>query len=89
MIYALYPDCDISVHVLWGLKQQNTVFAVGKSIIKRTSNVNIGEMMLEYGGGGHHAAGTCQIDNASAEGVLEELAQRITSVPSSAPAISA
>ena len=33
MIYALFPQCNISMHVLWGLKKQNTVFAVGKSIL--------------------------------------------------------
>ncbi len=61
MIYALFPQCNISIHVLWGLKQQNTVFAVGKSIVDRSSNTNVGALMLEYGGGGHEAAGSCQI----------------------------
>ena len=73
MVYALFPETNISIHVLWGLKQQNTVFAVGKSIIDRSSNTNVGTLMLEYGGGGHEAAGTCQIDNDNAAGVLEEL----------------
>ena len=82
MIYALNPTCDISMHVLWGRAKQNTVFAVGKSILKRTSQVNIGELMLEYGGGGHEAAGTCQVDNTQAETVLETLVQRINSVES-------
>jgi nanoRNase/pAp phosphatase (c-di-AMP/oligoRNAs hydrolase) len=78
MIYALHPDCNVSMHVLWGLKQQNTVFAVGKSIIDRSAAVNVGELMLEYGGGGHDAAGTCQIDNDRAEQVRGELVGRIT-----------
>jgi len=78
MIYALNPDCNISMHVLWGLRQQNTVFAVGKSIINRSSNTNIGEMMLEYSGGGHQNAGTCQIDNEKSEPVMKELIQKIT-----------
>ena len=68
MIYALFPQCNISMHVLWGLKQQNTVFATGKSILDRSSPTNIGELMLEYGGGGHDAAGTCQVSNRAAEG---------------------
>jgi len=82
MIYALYPDCDISMHILWGMQNRNTVFAVGKSIIKRTSRVNIGELMLEYGGGGHEAAGTCQVDNQQAQTALEELILRINKIPS-------
>jgi nanoRNase/pAp phosphatase (c-di-AMP/oligoRNAs hydrolase) len=78
MIYALHPECNISIHVLWGLKQQNTVFAIGKSIIDRGSKTNIGELCLEYGGGGHEKAGTCQIDNDKAESILKELVARIT-----------
>ncbi|MCT7968166.1 exopolyphosphatase [Laspinema sp. D1] len=77
-IYALYPDCNISMHVLWGLKQQNTVFAVGKSILNRSSNLNIGALMLEYGGGGHANAGTCQVENENAEQVKQALIDRIT-----------
>ncbi|MFD2111567.1 exopolyphosphatase [Thiorhodococcus fuscus] len=77
MIYALYPQCNISIHVLWGLKQQNTVFATGKSIFDRSSKTDIGELMLQYGGGGHHAAGTCQVENDRAEPVLAELIARI------------
>ena len=69
MVYALFPGCRVSVHVLWGLKQQNTVFAVGKSIVDRTSPVNVGALMLEHGGGGHEAAGTCQIANERAAAV--------------------
>jgi nanoRNase/pAp phosphatase (c-di-AMP/oligoRNAs hydrolase) len=79
MIYALFPLCNISIHVLWGLKQQNTVFATGKSIIDRTSATNVGELMLAYGGGGHEAAGTCQVENEDATRVLGELVRRITS----------
>jgi nanoRNase/pAp phosphatase (c-di-AMP/oligoRNAs hydrolase) len=63
--------------VLWGLKQQNTVFATGKSIVDRTSRTNVGALMLEYGGGGHAAAGTCQVANEDADRVLGELIARI------------
>ncbi|MGL5132304.1 MAG: exopolyphosphatase [Planktothrix sp.] len=77
MIYALFPECNISIHILWGVKQQNTVFAVGKSIFQRTSKTNIGELMLKYGGGGHENAGTCQIDNTKATEILQELITQI------------
>jgi nanoRNase/pAp phosphatase (c-di-AMP/oligoRNAs hydrolase) len=79
MIYALHPRCNISIHVLWGLKQQNTVFAMGKSIIDRSSSTDVGALMLSYGGGGHEAAGTCQVANADAEAVLGELIERVNS----------
>jgi nanoRNase/pAp phosphatase (c-di-AMP/oligoRNAs hydrolase) len=77
MIYALYPQCNISIHVLWGLKKQNTVLACGKSIIDRSSKTNVGEEMLEYGGGGHDAAGTCQVENEKADEVLLDLIRKI------------
>ena len=77
MIYALFPQCNISIHVLWGLKQQNTVFATGKSIFDRGSKSNVGELMLKFGGGGHQAAGTCQVSNDQAEATLQELIQHI------------
>ena len=73
MVYALFPQCNISMHVLWGLKQQNTVFAVGKSILDRSSRTHVGTLMLEYGGGGHEAAGTCQISNEDAARAQQEL----------------
>lgn len=78
MIYALFPDTNISIHVMWGLNQLNTVLATGKSILNRTSNTNIGELMLKYGGGGHENAGTCQVENEDAEQVLKKLIEQIT-----------
>ena len=78
MIYALFPQCNISMHVIWGLKKQNTSFAVGKSIFDRSSKVHVGELMLEYGGGGHVAAGTCQIDNEEVEQVKAELIDKLS-----------
>jgi nanoRNase/pAp phosphatase (c-di-AMP/oligoRNAs hydrolase) len=77
IIYALFPEVNISVHVLWGVRQRNTVFAAGKSILNRTSGTNIGALMLEYGGGGHANAGTCQVDNEVAGDVLGALVNRI------------
>ncbi len=78
MIYALFPAARVSMHVLWGLKQQNTVFAIGKSIFDRTSPADVGALCLKYGGGGHMAAGTCQVANERAEDVKGELIAKLT-----------
>jgi nanoRNase/pAp phosphatase (c-di-AMP/oligoRNAs hydrolase) len=78
MIYALFPETNISMHAIWGLNQLNTVFAVGKSVLNRTSKTDIGDLMLKYGGGGHVNAGTCQIENDDAEEVKQELIDQIT-----------
>ncbi len=77
MIYALHPQCNISIHQMWGLKKQNTVYAVGKSIFDKSSKTNVGELMLTYGGGGHDAAGTCQVSNDQAEATLSALIEKI------------
>jgi nanoRNase/pAp phosphatase (c-di-AMP/oligoRNAs hydrolase) len=76
-VYALFPECNMSIHVLWGLRQQNTVFATGKSILDRSATTDVGALMLSYGGGGHEAAGTCQVANEDAPRVLGELIRKI------------
>jgi len=73
MVYALFPEARVSVHIIWGRQKLNTVFACGKSILDRTSPVDIGEVMLRYGGGGHLAAGTCQVPHTDAERVEREI----------------
>ena len=57
MVYALFPECHISAHVLWSLRKQNTVFAIGKSILDRSSPIDVGAVCLAHGGGGREAAG--------------------------------
>lgn len=76
-IYAMFPQCNISIHQMWGLRKENTVFATGKSIFDRSSTTNVGELMLAYGGGGHIAAGTCQVSNDLADSTLQELIVKI------------
>lgn len=77
MIYALYPQCNISIHLMWGFRQQNTVFAIGKSILDRGSKTNVGALCLSFGGGGHMAAGTCQVDNDKVEETRASLISQI------------
>jgi nanoRNase/pAp phosphatase (c-di-AMP/oligoRNAs hydrolase) len=79
MVYALFPEARVSVHVIWGFQRQNTVFACGKSILDRTSPVDIGEVMLRYGGGGHLAAGTCQVPHTDADRVQAEIVEALKS----------
>jgi nanoRNase/pAp phosphatase (c-di-AMP/oligoRNAs hydrolase) len=74
MVYALYPESSVSIHVMWGRQKQNTVLAVGKSILNRSNHVDIGAVMLSgYGGGGHRNAGTCQVAHDDAERSLKEI----------------
>ncbi len=77
MIYALYPECQISVHVVWGFRKQNTAVMIGKSIFNKASEVDIGELCLRYGGGGHHNAGTCQLDNDIVDAELPNIIEAL------------
>lgn len=73
MIYALYPEQNSSIWIVDGKNKQNCVFACGHSIVNRGSKTDIGSLMLTYGGGGHAAAGTCQVAYDTADAVLEQL----------------
>ena len=77
MIYAMYPEQNISIHIMWAKDKEKVAFSVGKSIINKTSKINVGELMLKYGGGGHEAAGGCQIDINDSVNILEELTKQI------------
>ncbi len=73
MVYAMYPETQISVHVAWGFRKQNTAVMIGKSILDKRSKANIGDLCLSYGGGGHANAGTCQIDNDKVDAALPDI----------------
>ncbi|PWJ45791.1 nanoRNase/pAp phosphatase, hydrolyzes c-di-AMP and oligoRNAs [Quadrisphaera granulorum] len=73
LVYALFPQARVSVHVMWGRAKQNTVLAMGRSILDRTSTADIGAVALRHGGGGHEAAGTCQVPHAETERALADL----------------
>ena len=77
MIYAMYPDTQISVHVTWGFQKQNTAVMIGKSIVNRGSQADIGELCLRYGGGGHRNAGTCQLDNDKVDAELPAIIEAL------------
>ena len=78
VVYAMFPQCDISMHVMWGRDKLNTVYTVGKSIFDRGNPLAVGDLMLSHGGGGHDAAGTCQGANETAEALKAELIEQIT-----------
>ncbi|MBR0308152.1 MAG: exopolyphosphatase [Mogibacterium sp.] len=79
MIYALYPETEISVHVAWGFRKQNTAVMIGKSIVNRNSDFDIGALCLSYGGGGHRNAGTCQLENDEVDTKLPDIIRALNS----------
>lgn len=77
IIYALYPEVEYSVHIVWGFHKQNTAVMIGKSIINKSGNVDIGKLCLKYGGGGHFNAGTCQLVNETIDEQLPDILDEI------------
>jgi nanoRNase/pAp phosphatase (c-di-AMP/oligoRNAs hydrolase) len=73
LLYTLYPDQNISVWVVDGKKKVNTVITVGYSIINKTASVDVGSLMLKYGGGGHRAVGTCQVPYDETDKIIAEI----------------
>lgn len=78
LVYALYPNSTVSVHVMWGREKANTVLAVGRSIFNTASTVDVGDLCTRFGGGGHQFAGTCQLGNDVANQRLEEMLARLS-----------
>jgi len=77
-VYAIFPECNISIQVLPASEPGKSLLAVGKSILSRTSTTDVGKLMLSYGGGGHKAVGTCRVADGDVDRVLRELIEKIT-----------
>jgi nanoRNase/pAp phosphatase (c-di-AMP/oligoRNAs hydrolase) len=77
LLYSLFPEQNISIWMVDGLGGVNTVIAVGHSVINRTSLVDVGSIMLKYGGGGHLQVGTCQVPKDDTEKILAEIIDAI------------
>ena len=77
LVYSLYPEANISIRVIDGKDGEFVSFSVGYSIINRTASVDVGSLMLKYGGGGHKAVGTCQVPYEQAEDALHDMIEFI------------
>jgi len=77
IIYTLYKEQNISVWIVDGRNKSNVAITVGHSIINRTSKVDVGSMLLSYGGGGHKQVGTCQVSYEDAEKVISEITKKV------------
>ena len=89
LVYALFPECNVSIHLLRSRQPETTVLAMGKSILNRTNPVDIGNLCLQNGGGGHAAAGTCQIPAVEANDLVPMIVQALDKSIESAEMVSA
>ena len=77
IVYSLFPEQNISMWIVDGKNKENVAIAVGYSIINRSATVDIGSVLLRYGGGGHKQVGTCQVSYEKAENVISELMDKL------------
>ena len=74
LLYTLFPSANISVKVAEDSQRANTTaISVGYNIFNPTSNVNVGELLKNYGGGGHKVVGSCRVPDDKAEQALSEI----------------
>ncbi|MSO85598.1 MAG: exopolyphosphatase [Rhodospirillales bacterium] len=78
VIYGLYPQCSLSLHVLKDESPGRVRFALGHSILNCTSKVDAGAVMAEFGGGGHKAAAGCLIPETEADAVFDRIVARVS-----------
>jgi len=72
-VYTLFPQSNVSVRVHWGPSREHVACAVGHSIFNRTCRTAVGELLAEYGGGGHRGAGTCLLPAKTADTQIQEI----------------
>ncbi|WP_343250864.1 exopolyphosphatase [Diplocloster hominis] len=77
LIYSLYPEQNISAWIVDGKGGKGCSVAVGYSILNRTSNIDVGSLMLKYGGGGHKMVGTCQFPDEKIGELLPKLLEEL------------
>jgi nanoRNase/pAp phosphatase (c-di-AMP/oligoRNAs hydrolase) len=79
LIFTLFPQGNIQVKVDKDTQRENTTaISVGYNIFNPTSNVNVGELLKKYGGGGHKVVGSCRVPNDQAEQAIREIVEAVT-----------
>lgn len=77
MIYSMYPEQNISAWIVNGKGGAGCSAAVGYSVLNRTATLDVGSLMLKYGGGGHKAVGTCQFSDTNMDEMLPKLLEEL------------
>ena len=79
LIFTLFPKGNIQVKVAHDSQRENTTaISVGYNIFNPTSNVNVGELLKNYGGGGHKVVGSSRVPNDKAEQAIKEIVEAVT-----------
>jgi hypothetical protein len=79
LVFTLFPKGNIQVKVAHDSQRANTTsISVGYNIFNPTSMVNVGELLKNYGGGGHKVVGSSRVPNDKAEQAIKEILAAVT-----------
>ena len=77
LVYTIFPEANVSVRAQWGRNKENVMVTVGHSIFNRTCKTSVGELMSDYGGGGHRGAGSAPLPVMEAETKILEIIETL------------
>ena len=79
LIYTLpgHENTTVSIRLSGVRGGEKVSLQVGHNIFNRTSKLNVGALMADFGGGGHLGAGTCQVLSDDAGKVLADIVKAV------------
>jgi nanoRNase/pAp phosphatase (c-di-AMP/oligoRNAs hydrolase) len=79
LVFTLFPQGNIQVKVTDDSQRESTTaISVGYNIFNPSSQVNVGELLKNYGGGGHRVVGSSRVLNTEAERAIKEILDAVT-----------
>ncbi len=79
VLYALYPEVELSIHLLPAKAKEMTTIALGKSIFNhqnmQQNRIDLSEIAKIFGGGGNTNAATCQVPANQCDQIVREIMQ--------------
>ena len=76
LMYTMFPEQNVSVWIVDGRGKMNCAITVGYSVVNRGATVDVGSLLLKFGGGGHHQVGTCQVAYEDADKTIAEIIEQ-------------
>jgi hypothetical protein len=77
LVYTLFPEANVSVRAQWGPEKRSVMVNVGHSIFNRGCKTSVGELMSDYGGGGHRGAGSSPLPVMQADLKILEIIETL------------
>ncbi|RFM25360.1 MAG: exopolyphosphatase [Candidatus Thermochlorobacter aerophilum] len=78
-VYAFQSTTNLSMRITPDRERPGMVsIGVGYNIFNRTANINVGELMKKYGGGGHKTVGSTKVKAEDADRIIQEILTYLT-----------